>query len=181
MTKYVLLAILVLFTASCAAPRGDVGGREYRYLESRKKSETAEERVAIGKTGAAFYYDRRQWSVESADRSKIDFTARRFTNAHIFSYDERIPMTDIYRKLVEHYKLRNPQLLESEFVKVNGAEVIFNKLEGTMNRRQVVFMSYGYSGGKHTVIVHGYIYKSMLRAETESEIVEFLNGFVNKG
>lgn len=174
--KYALYAILLMLLASCAPKPAPAPGKAY--MEERTKSEDAVDKVTIGGTGAAFYYDRRQWIVKSDEDSRIEFNARRFTNAQIFSYDEAVPMTDIYRKLVEGYGLKDAVLLESEFIRVNGEVVVFNKIEGKHGRKQIVILSYGYSDKGRTVITHGYIYKSMLRDETEAEIVDFLNGFV---
>ena len=174
--KYALYTILLMFLASCAPKPATAPGKAY--MEERSKSEDAVDRVAIGGTGTTFYYDKRLWSVKSDEGSRIEFNARRFANAQIFSYDEAVPMTDIYRKLVEGYGLKETQLLESEFIRVNGEVVVFNKIEGKHGRKQIVILSYGYSDKGRTVIPHGYIYKSMLRDETEAEIVDFLNGFV---
>lgn len=180
--KYALYAILVMFLASCAPKPAVSPGKSVppgkAYMEERFKSKDAVDRVSIGGTGTTFYYDKRLWSVKSDEGSRIEFNARRFANAQIFSYDEAVPMTDIYRKLVEGYELKDAQLLESEFIRVNGEAVVFNKIEGKHGRKQIVILSYGYSDKGRTVITHGYIYKSMLRAETEAEIVDFLNGFV---
>jgi hypothetical protein len=183
--KYVLFAILAAFLASCApkavAPPEKSVPPAKAFMEERFKSADAVEKVGIGATGTSFYYDRRLWSVKGGDGSRIDFNARRFTNAHILFYEEAIPMTEIHKKLVESYGLKDARLLESEFIRVNGEVVIFNKIEGKYGRKDVVMLSYGFSDAGHTVIAHGYTYKSMLREETEEEIVDFLNGFSPKG
>ena len=177
--KYALYAILLMLLASCAPKPATSPGKAY--MEERVKSKDAVDRLPIGGTGAVFYYDRRQWTVKSDEGSRIEFNARRFTNAHIFAYDEAIPMTDIFRKLVEEYGLKDARLLESEFIRVNGEAVVFNKIEGKQGRKPIVILSYGYSGEGHTVIPHAYIFKGMLRDETEREIIDFLNGFVSGG
>ena len=181
--KYALLAVLALFVASCAPkkwepPREKPGAEVGRELEERFKSETAVNRVPIGDTGAAFYYDKRMWNVRREDEGRIDFSTRRFTNASILYDNRSMPMTRIYASLVDAYDLKNASLLESEFVRVNGDEVIFNKIQGKYGRKSVVMLSYGYSEQGRTVIAHAYIYKGMLRPETEREIIEFLNGLV---
>ncbi|NCC06046.1 MAG: hypothetical protein EOM37_18860 [Proteobacteria bacterium] len=186
MQKYLIATLLVVALASCAPTNKDVHKKkeiasEYGHLESREKSINAAHKVNIGKSGASFYYDNRLWSVKNESISKIDFSARRFTNAHIFLYDENIQMTEIYKKLVEHYKMRDAKLIESEFVNVNNSVVIFNKIEGMVNRREVSILSYGFSENMSTIIMHCFIYKSMLRSETEHEIIDFLNGFAAAG
>jgi hypothetical protein len=183
--KYALYAFLFLFLASCAPKPAVAPGKSAppskAYMEERFKSKDAVDKVAIGGTGTALYYDRRRWSVKTDVGSRIEFNARRFTNARIFAYDETIPMTEIYRKLVEEYGLKDARLVESEFVRVNGQAVVFNKIEGKHGRKPLVILSYGYSDEGRTVIPHAHIYKGMLRDETEREIVDFLNGFVVGG
>jgi hypothetical protein len=185
---YILVAILIAFTASCAATdksarttKKEPVASTYKYIEKREKSKNAVDRIAIGKTGGLFYYDGNIWAVKEDQGSQIDFVTRRFTNARIFHYPEAVPMTDIYKKLIESYALKNPKLVESEFIEVNGEAVIFNKLEGIHNKREISILSYGFSGKSSTIIVHGFTYKSMLREETEQEIIDFLNGFDMKG
>ena len=183
MMKYLIAAILIMLAASCAPkdrgvwPEDEGLASKYRHLEERRKPDNAVDRIAIGKTGAAFYYDRRLWNVKSEDGSSIDFNTRRFTTAGILHYDEPMALTQIYTRLVESYGLKDARLTESELVKVNGQVVIFNRIEGKHGRKHVVILSYGYSNKRHTVITHANIYKGMLRPETESEIVDFLNGF----
>lgn len=186
MQKYLIATLLVVALASCAPASKDVHKKkeiasEYGHLESREKSINAAHKVNIGKSGASFYYDNRLWSVKNESISKIDFSARRFTNAHIFLYAENKQMTEIYKKLVEHYKMKDAKLIESEFVNVNNSVVIFNKIEGMVNRREVSILSYGFSENMSTIIAHCFIYKSMLRSETEHEIIDFLNGFAAAG
>jgi hypothetical protein len=77
--------------------------------------------------------------------------------------------------------MKDAKLIESEFINVNNAVVIFNKIEGMINRREVSILSYGFSENRSTIITHCFIYKSMLRSETEHEIIEFLNGFAAAG
>lgn len=175
--KYAVAALLLLFVASCAPPR--VPEEPPRYLEKRARSERATERIAIAQTGSLFYYDGQSWSMKADDGSGIAFS-RRFTSAHIFHYDHPMALTDIYKELIRRYGLWNEQLLESELLEVNGSVVIFNKISGLRNKRRVVLLAYGYSDDKNTIIVHGLSYADMLRAETESELVDFLNGFVAK-
>jgi hypothetical protein len=181
--KFMILAMLILLTASCApkkwAPPGEKPGVEVgRHLEERWKSESATEKIAVGRTGATFYFDKRLWTTKRKAMDHIDFETRRFTNAHIFLEDGTMPMTQIYKILVRRYDLKDARLLESEFVRVNGDAVIFNKIEGRYGRKPVVMLSYGYSGDGHTVVAYAYVYKGMLRPQTEAEMVEFLNGFV---
>lgn len=183
--KYLLYATLIMLLASCA-PKGAVPpGKSVppgkAYMEERFKSEDAVERIAIGRTGSSFFFDRRMWTVKSDDGSRIEFNTRRFTNAHIFIYDEPVPMTDIHRKLVESYGLKDSRLVESEFIRVNGEVVILNTIEGRYGRKPVVIVSYGFSDDKRTIVPHCVIYKSMLRPETGDEITDFLNGFVIGG
>jgi hypothetical protein len=183
--KYALYATLFLFLASCApkpaVPPGKSGPASKAYMEERVRSKDAVDKVDIGGTGTALYYDRRQWTVKSDGGSRIEFNPRRFTNARIFAYDEAIPMTHIYRKLVDEYGLQDARLVESEFVRVNGQAVVFNKIEGKQGRKQIVILSYGFSDEGRTIIAHAHIFKGMLRDETEREIVDFLNGFVVGG
>ena len=186
MPQYVILALLLIFSASCAPATKTVDTKKdvaagYEHLEAREKSKNAVDQIYIGKSGASFYYDSKLWSVRNKSASKIDFSARRFTNAHIFLYDENLPMTEIHKKLVEHYQMKNAQLVESEFINVNNSVLIYNKIEGMINKRDVSILSYGFSEGMHTIITHCFIYKSMLRNETEQEIIEFLNGFAAAG
>lgn len=181
--KYALLGVLALFIASCAPrkwepPREKPGAEVGRGLEERFKSKTAVNRVPIGDTGAAFYYDKRMWNVRREGDGRIDFTTRRFTNASILYDNRSMPMPRIHESLVDAYDLKNVSLLESEFVRVNGDEVIFNKIGGKYGRKAIVMLSYGFSEQSRTVIVHAYTYKGMLRPETEREIIEFLNGLV---
>lgn len=184
--KYVLYAMLIMLLASCA-PKGAVPPPDKTvppgkaYMEERFKSEDAVDSIAIGSTGTTFFFDRRMWTVKSDDGSRIEFNTRRFTNAHIFTYDEAVPMTDIHRKLVESYGLKEARLVESEFIRVNGEVVILNTIEGRYGRKPVVIVSYGYSDDRRTVVPHCVIYKSMLRPETKDEIADFLNGFVIRG
>lgn len=183
--KYLLSAILVMLLASCA-PKGAVPPEETvppgkEYMEERFKSEDAVERIAIGSTGTAFFFDRRMWTVKSDDGSRIEFNTRRFTNAHIFTYDEAVPMTEIHRKLTESYGLKDARLVESEFIRVNGEVVILNTIEGRYGRKPVAIVSYGFSDARRTIVPHCIIYKSMLRPETMDEITDFLNGFVVGG
>jgi hypothetical protein len=186
MQKYVILALLIIFSASCA-PATKSGDKKkdvaagYEHLEAREKSKNAVDQIYIGQSGASFYYDSKLWSVKNKSVSTIDFSARRFTNAHIFMYDEKMPMTEIHKKLVEHYQMKNAQLVESEFINVNNSVLIYNKIEGMINKREVSILSYGFSEGALTIITHCFIYKSMLRDETEQEIIEFLNGFSAAG
>ena len=183
--KYVLYAILVMLLASCApkgaVPPGKTVPPGKAYMEERFKSEDAVDRIAIGRTGSSFYFDRRMWTVKSKDGAHIEFNTRRFTNAHIFTYDEAVPMTDIHRKLAESYELKDARLVESEFIKVNGEIVILNTIEGRYGRKSVAIVSYGFSDAKRTIVPHCIIYKSMLRPETMQEITDFLNGFVVRG
>lgn len=186
MQKFVIITLLIVALASCAPAnrgahkeKGVASG--YGHLETRKKPISAADKISIGKSAALFYYDNKLWQVKNKSISRIDFSARRFTNAHIFIYDENIEMTKIHKKLIEHYNMKNAQLVESEFVKLNSSVVIFNKIEGVINKREVSILSYGFSEGTHTIITHCYIYKSMLRSETEQEIIEFLNGFSATG
>lgn len=186
MRKYFILALLIIFSASCAPANKQVQKKkdvasEYKHLEAREKSKNAVDQIYIGQSGASFYYDSKFWSVKNKSATKIDFSTRRFTNARIFLYDEKIPMTEVHKKLAEHYNMKNAQLVESEFLNVNNSVVIYNKIEGVINRREVSILSYGFSEGMHTIITHCYIYKSMLRTETEQEIIEFLNGFTAAG
>jgi len=58
--------------------------------------------------------------------------------------------------------------------------IIYNKIEGVINKREVSILSYGFSEDTQTIIAHCFIYKSMLRSETEQEIIDFLNGFSAK-
>jgi hypothetical protein len=186
MQSYFIIAILLIFSASCA-PKGKVIPKteeissEYRHLESRKKSENAVDKVSIGNSGASFYFDDKLWSLKSESASAIEFSARRFTNAHIFMYNEKISTTEIHKKLIDHYRMKNSQLVESKFLNVNNSVVIYNKINGVINKREVSILSYGFSDDAHTIITHCFIYKSMLRSETEQEIIEFLNGFSAKG
>lgn len=188
MRQCILFAILIAFTASCAAtdkaartPEKEPVASTYKYIEKREKSKNAVDRISIGNTGGLFYFDKNIWTVKEDQGSQIDFVTRRFTNTRIFHYAESIPMTDIYKKLIESYALKSPKLVESEFIEVNGEAVIFNKIEGIHNKREISILSYGFSGKSSTIIVHGFTYKSMLRDETEQEIIEFLNGFDMKG
>lgn len=187
MRQYILVAILIAFTASCAAtdkaaraPKKDVAST-YTSIEKREKSTNAVDRIAIGKTDGLFYYDKNIWTVKESHDSQIDFVTRRFTNTRIFHYGEAVPMTDICKKLIESYALKNPKLVESEFIEVNGEVIIFNKIEGLHNKREISILSYGFSERNTTIIVHGFTYKSMLREETEQEIIDFLNGFDMNG
>jgi len=127
-----------------------------------------------------FYFDKKMWSVKNESASIIDFTARRFTNAHIFLYNEHISITEIHKKVIDHYKMKNAQLVESELLNVNNSVIIYNKIEGVINKREVSILSYGFSEDTQTIIAHCFIYKSMLRSETEQEIIDFLNGFSAK-
>jgi len=186
MQKFVIITLLIVVLASCAPAnrgahkeKGVASG--YGHLETRKKPISAVDIISIGKTGALFYYDNKLWQIKNESISRIDFSARRFTNAHIFLYDENIEMSEIHKKLIEHYKLINAQLVKSEFINLNDSVVIYNKIEGVINKREVSILSYGFSEGMHTIITHCYIYKSMLRSETEQEIIEFLNGFTAAG
>jgi len=186
MRKYYILALLIICSASCAPATRTVDKKKdvaagYEHLEAREKSKNAVDQIYIGNSGASFYYESKLWSVNNKSASTIDFSARRFTNAHIFLYDEKIPMTEIHKKLVEHYQMKNAQLVESEFINVNNSVLIYNKIEGMINKRKVSILSYGFSEGMHTIITHCFIYKSMLRNETEQEIIEFLNGFAAAG
>ena len=186
MQKFVIVTLLVIALASCAPTNRAVhkqrdAASKYGHLETRKKTSSAVDKVYIGKSGALFYYNGKLWPIKDESISRIDFSARRFTNAHIFLYDENIEMSEIHKKLIEHYKLKNAQLVESEFINLNDSVVIYNKIEGVINKREVSILSYGFSEGMHTIITHCYIYKSMLRSETEQEIIEFLNGFTAAG
>jgi hypothetical protein len=182
MQKYVILALLIIFSVSCAPATRSVDKKKdvaasYEHLEAREKSKNAIDQIYIGQSGSSFYYDSKLWSVKNKSVSKIDFSARRFTNAHIFIYNEKIQMTEIHKKLIENYHIKNAQLVESEFINVNNSILIYNKIEGIINKREVSILSYGFSEDTHTIITHCFIYKSMLRNETEQEIIEFLNGF----
>lgn len=186
MQKYYILSLLIIFSVSCAPATRTMDKKKdvpagYEHLEAREKSKNAVDQIYIGKSGASFYYDSKLWSVKNKSASKIDFSARRFTNAHIFLYEEMIPTTELHKKLVEHYQMKNAQLVESEFINVNNSILIYNKIEGIINKREVSILSYGFSEGMHTIITHCFIYKSMLRSETEQEIIEFLNGFAAAG
>lgn len=184
--KYLVIALLIACAASCAPSVRDTPAREkapaeYMYLEKRVRSENAVDRIGIANTGAAFFYDGRLWTVKNASSSAVAFEARRFSNAEILILDEAVPMTDMYRKMAERHDMKDVRLLESEFVSVNGAVVIFNALEGVVNRREVSILGYGFSEAGRTVIAHCFIFKVMLRDETRQEIVEFLNGLAPKG
>lgn len=186
MQKFAIITLLIIALASCApANRGAHKNKGvasgYGHLETRKKPVSAVDKISIGKSGALFYYNNKLWQIKNKSTSRIDFSARRFTNAHIFLYDQIIELPEIHKKLIEHYKLKNAQLVESEFIKLNGSLVIYNKIEGIINKREVSILSYGFSEDMHTIITHCYIYKSMLRNETEQEIIEFLNGFTAAG
>jgi hypothetical protein len=179
--KYVIIAILLAFSASCAPKDTHVSDKVpdgYEHLEKRVKADEAAKMIRIGQTGAVFYYDTKSWSVKSESDAVIDFSARRFTNAAIFIYDAAMPMNDIPKKLAQHYAMKEPRLMESEFVNVNNAVVMHTVMEGIINRREVSIISYGFSENSHTVIAHCFIYTSMLRNETRQEIMEFLNGLV---
>jgi hypothetical protein len=182
--KYLMIALLIAFTASCAPSVREKPAKvpaEYLHLEKRFKSENAVDKVNLGQTGSVFFYDKKLWSVKSASDMAIDFETRRFTNAKIFIYNESIPMKDIYKNIAQRYDMKDARLMESEFVNVNNSIVIFNAMEGVINRRDVSILSYGFSEGSRTIIVHCFLYKGMLRPETRQEIIEFLNGFVAKG
>lgn len=179
--QYVIIAILLAFSASCAPKDTHVSEKvpgRYEHLEKRFKADGAVEKIRIGQTGAVFHYDPKSWSVKSESDTVVDFAARRFTNAAIFIHDAAMPMTDIPKMLARHYAMKEPRLMESEFVNVNNAVVMHTVMEGIMNRRKVSIISYGFSENSHTVIAHCRIYTSMLRNETRQEIVEFLNGLV---
>ncbi|PKN41175.1 MAG: hypothetical protein CVU60_12065 [Deltaproteobacteria bacterium HGW-Deltaproteobacteria-18] len=182
MQKFAIITLLIIALASCAPTSREAHKKKdvasgYGHLETRKKPASAVDKISIGKSGAEFYYNNKLWQIKNESISKIDFSARRFTNAHIFVYNENINMTEIHKKLYEHYNIKNAQLVESEFINLNNSVVIYNKIEGMLNRREVSILSYGFSEDAHTIITHCYIYKSMLRSETEQEIIEFLNGF----
>lgn len=184
--KYLVIAVLMACAASCAPsvrdmPATEKGPAQYMHLEKRFKPENAVDRISVAQTGATFFYDSRLWAVKSASDAGIAFEARRFSNAEILILDEAVPMTDMYTKMAERHDMKDVRLLESEFVSVNGAVVIFNALEGVVNRREVSILGYGFSEAGRTVIAHCYIYKGMLREETRQEIVEFLNGLAPKG
>lgn len=184
--KHLIIAMLIAFAASCAPsvkekPIEAKIPDEYRHLEKRFKSETADEKVRIGQAGALFFYDKKLWSVKNEASDAIYFEARRFTNASIFVLSESIPMTDIYKTLAQRYNMKEPTLKESELINANGAVVIFNAMEGVVNRREVSILSYGFSDDSGTIIAHCVIYKGMLRSETRQEIIEFLNGLTQKG
>ncbi len=184
--KYCIIAFLIVFTASCAPgvremPAPTTPPAEETGLEKRFKSENAVEKVRIGQTGAYFFYDGKMWSLKKESNSAITFNIRRFTNAGIFIYNEFMPMEDIYKKLALHYDMKNPKIMESKLVSVNNAVVIFNEIEGVINRRDVSILSYGVSESGHAIIAHCFIYKSMLRSETRQEIIDFLNGLAAKG
>lgn len=186
MIKYLVFAILLVFTASCASTDRDAQLRKkkesseslYKHMETRQKSKTATYKVSIGKTGSSFYYDNKLWSPKKDDDPWIESFTRRFTTAHISYYNEFVPMTEIYRKLINEYKLKNAKLIESEFIEVNKSVIMYNKIEGTLNKKEIVMLSYGFSEDNHTIVTHGFTFKTMLRDETEMEMVEFLNGFV---
>jgi hypothetical protein len=184
--KYLLIAMLIVFSASCAPsvkekPVIAKVPDEYSHLEKRFKSENADQKVRIGQMGAVFFYDKKLWSVKREASTSIDFEARRFTNASIFALNESIPMTDIYKRIAQHYNMKDPVLIDSELIFANNAVVIFNAIEGVVNRRDVSILSYGFSDDSGTIIAHCVIYKGMLRSETRQEIIEFLNGLTPKG
>jgi len=184
--KYLMIALLIAFTGSCAPSVREMPAKgkvpaEYMHLEQRFKSENAVEKLIVGQTGSVFFYDKKLWSVKSASDTAIVFETRRFTNASIFVYNETLPLTDIYKRIAQHYDMKDVKLMESELINVNNAVVIYNAMEGVINRREVSILSYGISDDSRTIIAHCYIYKGMLRTETRQEIIEFLNGFVAKG
>jgi hypothetical protein len=184
--RYLFIAILIACTASCAPsikkmPEKEKVPVEYMHMEKRFKSESAVDKVQIAQTGTAFFYDAKLWAVKNASDTGIIFEARRFSNAEILILDEPVPMTDMYKKMAQHHNMKDVKLLESEFVSVNNAVVIFNALEGVVNRREVSILGYGFSDAGRTVIAHCFIYKGMLRDETRQEILEFLNGLAPKG
>jgi len=184
--KYLIIAILIACAASCAPslremPAKDKVPAEYMHLEKRFKSKSAVEKIDIAQTGAAFFYDGKLWTVKRASDTSLAFEARRFSNAEILILDEPVPMTDMYKKMAQHHNMKDVKLLESEFVNVNNAVVIFNAMEGVVNRREVSILGYGFSDAGRTVIAHCFIYKGMLRDETRQEIIEFLNGLAPKG
>jgi hypothetical protein len=184
--RYLFIAILIASFASCAPsikemPAKEKVPAEHMHLEKRFKSESAVEKVKIAQTGAAFFYDAKLWAVKKTSDTAIIFEARRFSNAEILILDEPVPMTDMYKKIAQRHNMKDIKLLESEFINVNNAVVIFNTLEGVVNRRQVSILSYGFSDAGRTVIAHCFIYKGMLRDETRHEIIEFLNGLTPKG
>ena len=182
--KYLIFAMLVVLTASCAGRQDTAPDKisdEYRHLEKRVKSESAVDRVTIGKTGAVFYYDGRLWSVKSGSGTAIEFAARRFTNARIHVYDEPIALTEIYVRLAQDHDLKNAKLVESEYVSVNGTPMLFSTVQGVMGRRETSVLSYAFSKNGRTIVAHCFIFTSMLRNENRQEIIEFLNGLAAKG
>lgn len=182
--KYLILGLLIAFTASCAPSfkeRPDKVPAEYKHLTKRFKSENAVNKVDIAQTNAAFFYDSRLWAVKNASDAAIVFEARRFSNAEILILDEPVPMAEMYKTMAQRHNMKDVKLLESELVYVNNGVVIFNALEGVVNRREVSILGYGFSDAGRTVIAHCHIYKGMLRDETWQEIIEFLNGLAPKG
>jgi len=81
--QYILIAILIAFTASCAAtdkaarpPKKEPAASTQTYMEKREKSKNAVDRIAIGKTDGLFYYDKNVWTVKESHDSQIDFVKR---------------------------------------------------------------------------------------------------------
>ncbi len=186
MIKYLVFAILLVLTASCASTDKDLRQKKkkepvessYKHMEKRQKSKTATHKFSIENTSSSFYYDNKSWTPKKDNDPLSETFTRRFMTAHISHYHEFVPMAEIYRKLISEYKIKNAKLIESEFIEVNKSVVIYNKIEGTLNKKEIVMLSYGFSEDNHTIITHGFTFKTMLRDETEMEIVEFLNGFV---
>ena len=182
--KYLIFTLLIALTASCAtrgAKAPDSISNKYKHLEKRVKSENAVDRVKIGKTGAAFYFDGRLWSVKSESGTAIEFAARRFTNARIYVYDESIPLTQIYAKLAQDHDMKNARLVESEYMSVNGSPMLFSTVQGIVGRKSVSILSYAFSRNERTIVAHCFIFTGMLRSENRQEIIEFLNGLSDKG
>jgi len=182
--KYLIMAMLVALTASCAAKETKAPDKisdEYKHLKKMVKSENAVDLVRIGQTGAVFYFDGRLWSVKSESDTAIEFAARRFTNARIFIYDQSVPLTQIYAKLAQNYDMKNAKLVESEYLTVNGSPMLYNAVQGIVGKRDVSILSYAFSKNERTVVAHCFIFTGMLRSENRHEIIEFLNGLAVKG